>query len=65
VFTLTNKESTLAENYRVLPGQVFQPEAKGRVTPTENLGSWSQRYWAIRRSLTDHSTMHRPQSLHD
>ena len=53
------RESTLTENYLVLPGQVLQPEAKGGVTPTENLGS--QLYWAIRRSLTDHSTMHKPQ----
>ena len=28
-----------AENYLVLPGQVLQPEAKGVVTPTENLES--------------------------
>ena len=33
------KESTLTENYLVLPGQVLQPQAKGGVTPTENLGS--------------------------
>ena len=55
----------LTENYLVLPGQVLQPETKGGVTPTENLESWSQQYWAIRRSLTDHSTMHKSQSLHD
>ena len=30
------RESTLTENYLVLPGQVLQPEAKGGVTPTEN-----------------------------
>ena len=59
------RESTLTENYLVLPGQVLQPEAKAVVTPTENLESWSQRYLAIRRSLTDHSTMHKPQLLHD
>ena len=35
----TLRESTLTENYLVLPGQVLQPEAKGGVTPTENLGS--------------------------
>ena len=39
---------------------ILQPEAKGGVTPTENLKSWSQRYLAIWRSLTDHSTMHKP-----
>jgi len=33
------RESTLPENYIVLPGQVLQPEAKGGVTPTENLES--------------------------
>jgi len=33
------RESTLTENYLVLPGQVLQPEAKGGVTPTENIGS--------------------------
>jgi len=32
-------ESTLTENYLVLPGQVLQPEARGGVTPTENLES--------------------------
>jgi len=58
------RESTLTENYLVLPGQVLQPEATDGVTLTENLESWIQRYWAIRRSLTDHSTMHKPQLLH-
>ena len=59
------RESTLTENYLVLSRQVLQPEAKCGVTPTENLESWSQRYWTIRRSLIEHSTMHKQQSLHD
>jgi len=33
------RESTLPENYLVLPGQVLQPEAKCGVTPTENIES--------------------------
>ena len=33
------RESTLTGNYLVLPGLVLQPEAKGGVTPTENLES--------------------------
>jgi len=33
------RESTLTENYLVLPEQVLQPEAKGGVTPTKNLES--------------------------
>jgi len=33
------RESTLTENYIVLPGQVLKPEAKGGVTPTENIES--------------------------
>jgi len=33
------RESTLTENYIVLPGQVLQTEAKGGVTPTENVES--------------------------
>ena len=33
------RESTLTENYLVLPGQVLQPEAKGGVTLTENIES--------------------------
>jgi len=30
---------TLTKNYLVLPRQVLQPEDKGGVTPTENIGS--------------------------
>jgi len=33
------RESTMTEDYLVLPWQVVQPEAKGEVTPTENIGS--------------------------
>jgi len=33
------RKNTLTENYLVLPRHVLQPEAKGRVTPTENLES--------------------------